>query len=105
VRALYEDSVTPVRDRAARRQRAPLYKYVQKGGWRRRHASPARDAAVTAANAGRAVTPGPGFAPAKGAGGRFIRRADVGKPFPCGLKALDPQGAAAAAETCVRAGR
>jgi hypothetical protein len=106
VRALYEDSVTPVREiaRLAGVSERTLYKYVQKGGWRRRHASPARDAAVTAANAGRAVTPGPGFAPAKGAGGRFICREDAGLPFLRGLKALDPLGAAAADEACVRAG-
>jgi hypothetical protein len=106
VRALYEDSVTPVREiaRLIGVSERTLYKYVEKGGWRRRHACPARDAAVAAANAGRAATPGLDFAPAKGAGGRFIRREDVGKPFQRGLKALDPQGAAAAAEACVRAG-
>ena len=41
--------------------------------------------------------------PAKGAGGRFIRRADKGKPFAVGLKATDPRAAAAAGAACSRA--
>jgi hypothetical protein len=40
---------------------------------------------------------------AKGAGGRFVRRADVGLPHARGLKALDPAGARRAAERCARA--
>ena len=35
------------------------------------------------------------FAPAQGAGARFIRRADKGKPFAAGLKATDPARRAA----------
>ena len=40
------------------------------------------------------------FAPAKGAGGRFIRRGDKGKPFATGLKATDPAAARRAAAQC-----
>ena len=36
------------------------------------------------------------FAPVKGAGGRFIARADKDKPFARGLKATDPAGRARA---------
>ena len=43
------------------------------------------------------------FTPVKGAGGRFIARADKGKPFARGLKATDRQGAARASAACVRA--
>src|SRR5438552_6040374 len=59
-RALYEGSVTPVREiaRLAGVSERTLYKYVQKGGWRRRHACPARE---VSANASRAAMPGPGF--------------------------------------------
>jgi hypothetical protein len=106
VRALYEDSVVPVRELAgiAGVSERTLYKYVQKGDWRRRYVRIARDGAVAAANRGRSHKAAPGFAPAKGAGGRFIRREDAGKPHPRGLKALDPQGAREAAAGCDRAG-
>jgi hypothetical protein len=40
---------------------------------------------------------------AKGAGGRFIRGAEAGRPFARGLKALDPDGEAAALAQCRRA--
>jgi hypothetical protein len=43
------------------------------------------------------------FAPVKGAGGRFIRRADKGKPFATGLKATNPVEASGAAAECVEA--
>ena len=36
----------------------------------------------------------------KGAGARFIRRADKGKPIATGLKATDPAGASRAVESC-----
>ncbi|MEJ2377504.1 MAG: hypothetical protein P8Y53_09115 [Pseudolabrys sp.] len=36
----------------------------------------------------------------KGAGGRFVRREDRDKPYPQGLKATDPAGAARAAGSC-----
>jgi hypothetical protein len=40
--------------------------------------------------------------PVRGAGGRFIRRADEGKPFATGLKATDAAAAALAAAVCRR---
>jgi AcrR family transcriptional regulator len=85
VRALYEDSAVPVREIAqiAGVSERTLYKYVTRGKWRRRYAS---------------------FKAAKGSGGRFISRADAGKPQPSGLKALDPVGAARASACCERAG-
>ena len=49
--------------------------------------------------------PAPGFAPAKGAGGRFIRREEIGQPFAAGLKALDPAAEARAAAACAAAAR
>jgi hypothetical protein len=106
VRALYEGSVVPVCEiaRLIGVSDRMIYQYARTGGWRRRRTCPACAAAFAAAKAGRVARRRPGFVPAKGAGGRFIRREDVGKPFPRGLKALDPQGAEAAAEACVRAG-
>jgi hypothetical protein len=41
----------------------------------------------------------------KGAGGRFVRRADKGKPFAQGLKATDPAGAQRAVAACGEAER
>jgi hypothetical protein len=118
VRALYEGSVVPVREiaRLAGVSERTIYKYVRKGGWRRRHAGPAlglsadvfagADAATGAANAGGGPTAGAGlgFAPVKGAGGRFIRREDKDLPQARGLKALDSLGAQRAAAACVAAG-
>ena len=105
-RALYEDSVVPVREiaRLAGVSERTLYRYVEKGGWRRRHRCRARDEAVAAANRGRRVAPAERFAPVKGAGGRFIRREDAHRPHARGIKALDPAGAAAAAAACAEAG-
>ncbi len=82
VRALYEDSVVPVREIAqlAGITERTLYKYVQKGGWRRRHICIAR-----------------------GAGGRFIPLADADKPHASGIGALDPQAAEQATARCLRA--
>jgi hypothetical protein len=84
LRALYEEDVVPVREIAgiAGVTERTLYKYIEKGGWRRRHACPAR------------ATADARFAPVKGAGGRFIRREDKDLPFARGIKALDPVGAA-----------
>jgi hypothetical protein len=95
VRALYENSVVPVHEiaRLAGVHQRTLYKYVQKGGWRRRHATQDLASAVAKRAAKRKSRP---CVTAKGAGGRFIRGADVGKPFRRGLKALDPQGEARA---------
>ena len=39
----------------------------------------------------------------KGAGGRFVARAETGKPFAVGLKATDPAGAALAGRACADA--
>ena len=105
VRALYEGSAVPVREiaRLADVSERTIYKYVAKGGWTRRHACPARDEAVAAAHRGRRSRSASAFKPAKGAGGRFIRRADIGKAFAQGLKATDPLGRSRAAAACVRA--
>ena len=82
-RALYEDSAVPVREiaRLAGVTERTIYKYARKQHWKPRYA--------------RAE-----FAPVKGAGARFIRRADKGKPIATGLKATDPAGAARAVESC-----
>jgi AcrR family transcriptional regulator len=105
VRTLYEESVVPVREiaRIAGVTERTIYRYVHKGEWRRRYACASRDAAVGAANRGRLMVPGPDFVPVKGAGGRFIRREDEGKPYARGLKALDPDGGRRAVAACVRA--
>jgi hypothetical protein len=102
VRALYEGGAMPVADIAAMlgvNQRT-LYKYVQRGGWRRRYrlSRPPADIAPVAAKPRR-----PGNAGWKGAGGRFIRAEEAGLPHPAGLKALDPTGAARATTRCERA--
>jgi hypothetical protein len=83
VRALYEDSSLPVREiaRLAGVSDVTVYNYARKLAWKR------------------------GARPlVKGAGGRFIPLAEAGRPHARGLKALDPQGAQAAAEACARAG-
>ena len=114
VRALYEDSIVPVRAIAqlAGVSERTIYKYVQRGFWRRRHRCLAREEAEAAAGSGRSLKPAAAFAPAKGAerpfvarsaGGRFIARADAGLPFARGLKALDPAGGARAEAACARA--
>jgi AcrR family transcriptional regulator len=104
VRALYEGSAVPVREiaRLAGVNERTLYRYVAKGGWRRRYGGKGIAAAVEK----RAQTRKPGVPcrTAKGAGGRFIRSEDAGKPVPRGLKALDPQGRARALALCERAG-
>jgi len=84
VRALYEDSAVPVREIAgvAGVSERTIYKYAAKQRWNKRYAR------------------APDFAPKRGAGSRFIRRADKEKPIATGLKALDPAGAARAAAGC-----
>ena len=96
VRALYEDSAVPVAEiaRLVEVSERTLYKYVARGGWRRRYAGPAHDADGVAKK----------FAPVTGAGGRFIRRDQAGQPQTSGLKALDPQGAGRVTEACAQAG-
>jgi hypothetical protein len=112
-RALYEESVVPVREiaRLAGVGERTLYKYVQKGGWRRRYRVVVRGAlsgaaeadARDAAECGRREA-SPGIAPVKGAGGRFVVREAAGLPHAAGLGALDPARADAAAAACVEAG-
>lgn len=105
VRALYEDSVVPVREiaRLAGVTERTIFKYAQKGGWRRRHRCLAREDAAAAAAQGLRLEAVQDFAPVKGAGGRYIRREDASLPHARGLKALDPSGAAVAAESCIEA--
>ena len=107
VRALYEDSAVPVREIAARAgvTERTLYRYVERQNWRRRYTCIARDQAVAAANRGRGWRVGEGFAPAKGAGGRFVRREHAGKPFAKGPHALDPAARAEAEAECAAAAR
>jgi hypothetical protein len=83
VRGLYEDTVVPVREIAARAgvTERTIYKYAQKLGWKPRYVRLAR-----------------------GAGGRFIALADQGKPHARGIAAVDPERAARAAVCCARAG-
>ena len=104
VRRMYEDSIIPVRDIARRAGVAErtLYKYARKNGWKPRYAwtpdgarPPARPGRPRWTQAqenhhARAAQ----FAPTKGAGGRFIRRDDIGEPFMQGIKATDPAGRA-----------
>lgn len=87
-RALYEEGVVPVREiaRLAGVSERTFYKYVQRGGWRRRYGKPAGKP--------------DGKPAARGAGGHFVRSEDAGKPHACGLKALDPEGAARAVRRC-----
>jgi len=111
VRALYEDSAVPVREiaRCAGVSERTLYKYACKNNWTPRYAWmpdgsrpsgwPARRRWTQARE--RAVQ----FAPEKGAGGRFVRREEKGKPFAQGIKALDPAGRAAAAKASAEAAR
>jgi hypothetical protein len=100
VRALYETSAVPVREIAllVGVTERTIYKYAQKGGWKARYAWV--DRGGVARRGWRAAG---AVAPAQGAGGRFIRREHSGKPFPCGLKATDPQGAKRATAACAQA--
>ncbi len=102
VRALYEDSAVPVAElaRLAGVHQRTLYKYVRKGGWQRRRAT--QDIAAAMRKRAAKQKPRP-CVTAKGAGGRFIRTEDAGRPFARGLKALDPAGEARALSLCERA--
>jgi hypothetical protein len=104
VRALYEGSAVPVAKIAALAgvTERTIYKYAAKHGWKRRYrwAPRGADQDLAAAPRGRRWRPSPDFAPAKGAGARFIRRADKDKPIAAGLKATDPAGALRAAADC-----
>jgi hypothetical protein len=102
IRALYETTSVPVREIAAIAgvTERTLYKYVARYGWTKRYAALPRGREAAAHNRGRRWRHAEGFAPAKGASGRFIRRADKDKPFASGLKALDAQERAAAQARC-----
>ena len=115
VRALYEGSAVPVREIARRAgvSERTLYKYARKNNWTPRYAWMPDGARPPARPGRRRWTPAQEkhharagqFAPGKGAGGRFIRRDDIGKPFARGIKALDPAGRAAAAVASAEAAR
>jgi hypothetical protein len=107
VRALYEGVAVPVREIAslAGVSERTIYKYVAKGGWKRRYVCIARDDAAARGQRGRLWLRAPGHEMVKGAGGRFIARADAGKPFARGLKALDRTGHARALGACDEASR
>jgi hypothetical protein len=88
-RHLYENTIVPVREiaRLAGVSEPTIYKYVRRGGWKRRNEA-------LAASLRRA----------KGAGGRYIRREDIGKPHLSGLAALDPERALRASQAMREAG-
>jgi hypothetical protein len=119
VRALYEGSAVPVAKIAAIAgvTERTIYKYVARQNWKRRYRVLPRGEAAARVNRGRSLQPTPDFAPdftlslapdwapVRGAGSRFIRRADKGRPFAQGLKATDPAGRQQAATACVEAER
>jgi hypothetical protein len=100
-RALYEESVVPVAEiaRLCGVSERTIYKYVQKGNWKPRY----RWIAGEAGARHRRWQAPPTFAPARGAGARFVCRAEKGQPFAVGLKATDPVAAAQAAAACEEA--
>lgn len=104
VRALYENSAVPVREIAAVAgvSERTLYKYARNGGWKAGYAW-IDPGGIKGRRLGRRWRAADAVAPGKGAGGRFIRREDKGKPFARGLKATDPAGAVRADAACVRA--
>jgi hypothetical protein len=87
LRAMYEDSIIPVRDIAQRAgvTERTLYKYARKHAWKPRYAWMPDGSRPPARPARRRLTEqrerALQVAPAKGAGGRFIRRDDIGAPF------------------------
>lgn len=102
LRRLYEDSAVPVREiaRLAGVTERTLYKYIAKGGWRRRYVRAARGNGAGGAQRGLRWLRASGHEPVKGAGGRFIARADADKPVARGIKAVDPQARARAEAAC-----
>jgi len=106
LRAMYEDSIIPVRDiaRHAGVTERTLYKYARKQAWKPRYAWMPDGSRPPAGPARRRFSEqrerALQVAPAKGAGGRFIRRDDIGVPFAQGIKATDPAARAAAAHAC-----
>ena len=111
LRAMYEDSIVPVRDiaRHAGVTERTLYKYARKQAWKPRYAWMPDGSRPPAGPARRRFSEqrerALQVAPAKGAGGRFIRRDDIGVPFAQGIKATDPAARAAAAQACAAADR
>ena len=114
VRALYEDSAVPVREiaRLCGVTERTLYKYIARGGWRRRYVrAPGDDAStgsVSGAERGARWLRACGHEPVKGAGGRFVPRVEAGRPvaqeIAQGIKALDPAARAKASVACATAG-
>ena len=115
VRRLYEDSIIPVRDIAQRAgvTERTLYKYARKQNWKPRYAwmpdgsrPPARPGRRRWTQAQeKQQARAEQFAPGQGAGGRFIRREEIGTPFAQGIKAVDAAGRAAAAKASAEAAR
>ena len=115
VRRMYEDSIIPVRDIAQRAgvTERTLYKYARKRNWKPRYAWMPDGSRPPARPGRRRWTPAQEkqqaraeqFAPGQGAGGRFIRREEIGTPFAHGIKAVDAAGRAAAAEASAEADR
>jgi len=113
VQALYEDTAVPVREiaRLAGVTERTLYKYIRRGAWKRRYVrAPSGDAAsgaVPGAVRGERWLRAAGHEPVKGAGGRFVARAEAGRPvaqdIAHGLKALDPAARAKASAACAAA--
>ena len=111
VRKLYEASAVPVAEIAklAGVTERTIYKYARKGRWQPRYAwtpdgaRPPPRPARGRWSALRQVERAQAFAAVKGAGGRFVRREDEGKPYARGLKATDPQGERRAAAQCAEA--
>ncbi len=111
-RRLYEETAVPVAEiaRLCGVTERTLYKYARKGGWKPRYAwvdfriDARNDARDDAGGRARRRRPGDAaFAPVKGAGARFVKRADKGKPVAAGLKATDALSAARAATDCAAA--
>jgi hypothetical protein len=100
-RALYEDTVVPVREiaRLVGVTERTILKYAAKHDWKPRYHWVAGAAGVRH----RRWQPNEKFAPARGAGARFIKREDAGKPVAVGLMATDPAVAARAYADCGRA--
>jgi hypothetical protein len=97
VRKLYEETAVPVAEIAAIAgvTERTLYKYARKGGWTPRYAWIGRGGLAHRRWRARSR-----FAPIKGAGARFVKRKEKGRPFARGLKATDRVGGARAAAAC-----
>ncbi len=102
MRALYEHSAVPVAEiaRLAGVTERTIYKYAAKEQWTPRYAWGEDGSRPRGQRAGERCAPD--IVPVRGTGGRFIRRADAGKPFATGLKATDPTAAAEVVAACRR---